>query len=109
MMVEITKNSFERLSEVNTSIELHDKGQHESWRGILLTAAKLDAARLTVRDDGCGFELQAQRGSAHGLMGMRCRVDSLGGEFRVEAAPWLGTQVQAWLPMQPSEVTAPPP
>lgn len=56
-------------------------------------------ALLTVQDDGIGFDAaQASGRSAHGLTGMRYRVESEGGMFEIDAAPGRGTRLSAWLP-----------
>jgi signal transduction histidine kinase len=56
-------------------------------------------ALVSVRDNGKGFDPQQRRQSAHGLMGMRYRVEAIGGLMQVTAAPGAGTTVQAWLPL----------
>lgn len=53
--------------------------------------------RVTVRDDGAGFDPRAVRGGL-GLVGLRERVESLGGRFRVEGGPGEGTVVHALVP-----------
>jgi len=58
-----------------------------------------DQARIAVRDDGQGFDPDAPRRSAHGLMGMRYRVQAMGGVLRVESATGKGTCIEASLPM----------
>ena len=55
-------------------------------------------AHIAVQDNGRGFDVKAKRGTAHGLMGMRYRVEAAGGVMRVTSAPGQGTQVEAWLP-----------
>jgi signal transduction histidine kinase len=57
---------------------------------------------LLVSDDGPGFDcmMVADWESHLGLVGMRERVESLGGQFRVESQPGRGTKVYASLPMQ---------
>ncbi|MBK1615863.1 histidine kinase [Rubrivivax gelatinosus] len=57
-----------------------------------------ERALITVEDDGRGFDPQAVRGTAHGLMGMRYRVESHGGAMQVHSAPGEGTRIDAWLP-----------
>jgi signal transduction histidine kinase len=55
---------------------------------------------LRVSDDGDGFDIEAA-GSApgrRGLMGMRERVDELGGEIEIRSAPGHGAVVQVTLP-----------
>ena len=59
-----------------------------------------DRARIEVRDDGRGFDPQAVGGTAHGLMGMRYRVESQGGSMQVRSRPGAGTTIEAWLPVQ---------
>ncbi|RZI84367.1 MAG: histidine kinase [Rubrivivax sp.] len=56
-------------------------------------------ARVTVRDDGVGFDTSVQRTSAHGLLGMRYRVESEGGQLDLDSAPGQGTRVGATVPL----------
>ena len=62
-----------------------------------------DRVRLEVCDDGPGFDAAAVDRSSErlGLLGMRERVESLGGEFALESAPGCGTRVVATLPHRP--------
>jgi signal transduction histidine kinase len=56
---------------------------------------------LEVTDDGAGFEFrkEANPGSRHfGLIGMRERVEAVGGSFRIETKPGAGTKVMATMP-----------
>ncbi|MBI2317223.1 MAG: sensor histidine kinase [Betaproteobacteria bacterium] len=58
--------------------------------------ASLDAVILTVADDGCGFDSAARLvlpTRSLGMVGMRERVESIGGRLRVESAPGEGTRV----------------
>ena len=54
--------------------------------------------RVSVRDDGVGFDTSVPRTSAHGLLGMRYRVEAEGGVMTLTAAPGQGTLVEARLP-----------
>jgi signal transduction histidine kinase len=59
---------------------------------------ELDAVRLTVRDDGIGFELaQAAQGKqdGFGLLGMHERVEQLAGELAIDSVPGRGSLVSA--------------
>jgi signal transduction histidine kinase len=47
---------------------------------------------ITVKDNGCGFD-PATKGSAHGLGNLRGRLEKLGGECQIDAAPGRGTTV----------------
>jgi signal transduction histidine kinase len=53
---------------------------------------------ITVRDDGVGFDTTHRPTSAHGLVGMRFRVEAEGGTLRLVSAPGQGTRVHARLP-----------
>ena len=61
--------------------------------------------RIEVVDQGPGFEQSPEAaGEDHlGLLGMRERVESLGGRFHVESAPGAGTRVVAELPIRALE------
>jgi PAS domain S-box-containing protein len=55
--------------------------------------------RLSVRDDGRGFDVGAPtRASAYGLLGVRERAELLGGEVRVASTPGRGTTIELRLP-----------
>jgi signal transduction histidine kinase len=64
-----------------------------------------DQLVVEVSDRGPGFELEeAARLEGHlGLSGMRERVESLGGQFKMESASGQGTLITARLPIQPEE------
>ncbi len=69
------------------SVQLHDRGQHCSVR---------------IADDGRGFEPDNARPSAHGLLGMRYRIEAAGGTLRIDAALGHGTCLEATLPIAAS-------
>jgi signal transduction histidine kinase len=58
-----------------------------------------DRALLTVSDDGIGFAPAHVPVTARGLAGMRFRVQSEGGELRVDSSPGEGTTISARLPL----------
>jgi signal transduction histidine kinase len=54
---------------------------------------------FTLRDDGCGFNLNGARDSwPHGIMGMQHRVRALGGRFSLESALGKGTTLRVAVP-----------
>ncbi len=55
-------------------------------------------ALVSVTDNGQGFDPAVRRGSAHGLMGMRYRVEAEGGALTVRSRPGAGTRIEAWIP-----------
>jgi signal transduction histidine kinase len=63
--------------------------------------------RLTVRDDGAGFDLE-KKTAGFGLLGMRERAELLEGTLKVSSSPGQGTCVQVTFPARrrPSAVPA---
>lgn len=65
-----------------------------------------DAVLMFIKDDGKAFDvdqiLHAKKSQRLGLIGMRERVEMVGGAFGVESAPGLGTTVCAQVPFQKS-------
>jgi len=56
------------------------------------------AIEVEVRDDGCGFD--PARSSGRGLLGMRERVEMLGGTIVIDSRPGAGTRVDSTLPLR---------
>jgi signal transduction histidine kinase len=58
---------------------------------------------MTITDDGKGFPtkrvVQAKKGERLGLLGMRERLEIVGGIFTVTSAPGKGTTVLAQVPL----------
>lgn len=54
--------------------------------------------RVTVSDDGVGFDPRQVQRSAHGLSGMRYRVRAVGGTLELDTAPGRGTRITIVLP-----------
>lgn len=59
-------------------------------------------ACITVKDDGVGFDPSQQTSSAHGLLGMRYRVEAEGGELVLQSSPGQGTRIGATVPLIPA-------
>jgi signal transduction histidine kinase len=58
-----------------------------------------DAMRLTVSDDGGGFDPETARPGHYGLVGMRERAEHLRGHLAIQSAPGRGTRVEASVPV----------
>jgi signal transduction histidine kinase len=84
-----------------TSLEaIQNAAKHASASRVLVSvAAGPDELRLTIEDDGCGFDAAAVTAGS-GLAGMRDRVDSVGGTLVVASTPGSGTTVRATIPVQ---------
>ena len=54
--------------------------------------------QVSVRDNGVGFDVEAPRSSAHGLLGMRYRLETEGGTLLLKSASGQGSVIEAHLP-----------
>jgi PAS domain S-box-containing protein len=80
--------------EALTNVLRHARANHFSAQ----LAFSSDALRLDLRDDGCGFD-PSSKNSGFGLLGMRERVESIGGQLAVVSAPGEGTAVLITVPL----------
>jgi signal transduction histidine kinase len=85
---------YRLVQEAITNVSKYAKAE-QVW--IELASHGSEVA-ISVRDDGVGFDADAQAGSAYGLVGMRFRVEAERGVLTVVSAPGQGTRVQARLP-----------
>lgn len=91
--VELT--AYRLVQEAFTNIAKHAQAK----RVEVVLAPRDGAAEISVRDDGVGFDTAQRRSSAHGLLGMRYRVEAEGGRFTLESTPGRGTAIRAFLPL----------
>ena len=55
---------------------------------------------VSIADNGCGMEDgAANKPTSFGLLGMRERVETLGGTLCIESTPGKGTQIEAMIPL----------
>jgi signal transduction histidine kinase len=82
---EALTNTLKHAEATRASIEVEEQ---EAW------------VRLAVEDDGVGFDREGNGGSGggFGLIGVRERVDLLGGSFTVAPGPDGGTRIEVVLP-----------
>src|SRR5918998_899297 len=76
--------------EALTNVARH---AHASRVTVRLVATP-GAVRLVVRDDGDGFDPSSATDDRHGIVGMRERVEMLGGSLRIESGPEEGASVE---------------
>ena len=62
--------------------------------------------RLTVEDDGVGFDPSTIQGQGHGLNNMEKRARKLGGRFQVMSEPGRGTRIVCDLPQERIDATS---
>jgi PAS domain S-box-containing protein len=91
---------FRVAQEALTNVARHAAARHV-WIELSQAESRLE---LVIRDDGVGFEVvstqeqAAWRGSL-GLLGMRERVQILGGGLDVKSEPGRGTRIRASFPL----------
>lgn len=91
---------FRVVQEALTNVARH---AHATKVTIRLDRDK-DSMRLTIQDDGVGFDVsaieqRAGQGESFGVFSMRERVQLLGGQFELVSSPGRGTFVSACLPI----------
>jgi PAS domain S-box-containing protein len=87
---------------------LNNIAKHASARNaqIELDFDSGQVGRLTIRDDGVGFEPHSAPSSDKGKMGLRQmheRVVTLGGQFSVNSTPMQGTTLHAEIPLRDAQ------
>jgi signal transduction histidine kinase len=74
--------------------------KHASARRVRLSLAECNGhLRLTITDDGSGFDTEAVGRGHFGLQTMRERAESVGGGLCVQASPGQGTELRMWVPL----------
>jgi signal transduction histidine kinase len=88
---------------------LHNALRHASAdEAIVRFETSDDALRVTIRDNGAGFNPQlATRPTALGLLSMRERAEAIGATFSVMSRPGDGTTVTIERRLEPELTTAP--
>lgn len=96
---------YRLVQEALTNVLRHAKAKH-----VRVQLGEADGwLQLHIRDDGQGFNPEAVGAGHHGLLGMRYRIESLGGTLQLLSAPGRGTLVLARLPRRAPSQSAPPP
>ncbi len=92
---------FRIAQEALTNVARHSKA-----KGVEMNLSRIDAdVRLVIADDGMGFEPNAEAATGLGLVGMRARARSAGGEWQVETAPGKGVRITTSLPYKQRQET----
>ena len=69
-------------------------------------AAQGGQVHVSVQDNGVGFDTELPRVAAHGLLGMRYRLEAEGGRMALRSSPGLGTTIEADLPESAADTGA---
>ncbi len=94
-----TRTTFFRVAQE----ALTNVTRHAQASVVDVTFEKLPGALcLKIKDDGKSFQaqrvMQSKRNTRLGLLGMRERLEMVGGEFSIQSAPGQGTTVRALIP-----------
>jgi PAS domain S-box-containing protein len=90
---------------------LTNVAQHARASSVSVSIQKLaDAVHMEIADNGRSFNvervLHARNNQRLGLLGMRERVEMVGGDFSVESAPGQGTVIRVQIPFRSSPARA---
>jgi signal transduction histidine kinase len=95
---------FRIVEEALTNVAKHS-GAHSVRVSV---AEALDGVRVTVDDDGEGFDPKVLSGGAGlGLMSMRERVRLVHGSLNIESGASQGTRIDAWAPAAATDLSRP--
>ena len=92
---EIETTLYRVVQEALTNIVKHAGAQHVS----IVISGRDRSVAATVDDDGRGFDADAVRADALGLLGMRERLALVGGSLAVESSAESGTTIAAQVPL----------
>ena len=96
--VEISENTqlavYRLVQESLTNISKYAKAKH-----VTLSLQNFDTYfSVQVNDEGVGFDINKVDGTHHGLLGMKHRIEALGGKLVITSAPGNGTLILARIP-----------
>lgn len=90
----LTTTVFRVVQEALTNIARHA----EAGEASIAIEQTNDGLQLTIEDDGRGLAGVGDK-KTFGLLGMRERVNMLGGHLDIGSKPGKGTRIVAWLPL----------
>ncbi len=95
----VGENVYRILQEALTNVAKHARAP----RVDLALYVEADQLRMTIRDEGVGFDPPRRDASRLGILGMRERTELLGGRFELDAKPGEGTCVEVRIPLLDGE------
>ena len=97
---DLTTNIFRIFQEILTNVMRHAQATHVDVR----LEESDGRVMLNVRDNGTGItEEQISHPSSFGIMGIRERVNFLGGSFKITGIPLEGTEISIIVPLEGHE------
>ena len=92
---EVETTLYRIIQEAFANIVKH---AHATRVSVVLTQTSASVAAV-VEDNGRGFDQDSTRADVLGLVGMRERVELVGGRLRIESAEGAGTTIAAEVPL----------
>ncbi|MDZ4289725.1 MAG: hypothetical protein U0984_17295, partial [Prosthecobacter sp.] len=91
--------SFHRHIILFVRESLHNIARHADTKSMRIqTGWDANSFRLTIEDDGCGFDPEAAN-DGNGLANLRHRATVLGGHFTIHSSPGHGTRIHLEAPI----------
>jgi signal transduction histidine kinase len=82
--------------EALTNVARHARARRVTVRLV----ATPESVQLSIQDDGRGFDASHIADGRHGIVGMRERVEMLGGSLEMKSDPGEGTRVEVRVPLE---------
>lgn len=95
----IENHLFRMLQEAMSNTLRHAK----ATRMDIALQKRGEAVRLSIKDNGIGFDVMAKKQTSYGLVSMEERVNELGGSMNVASAPGKGTRIEIRVPIMAKE------
>lgn len=93
---EIKTTVFRFMQEALTNVSRHARASKVE----LSLVSDAESLSLSVHDNGCGMEAGAAgKPASFGLLGMRERMEMLGGTLNIESFPGKGTRIEGIIPL----------
>lgn len=87
---------FRLVQESMNNVTKHSEASQVT---VTLSAIQPSRLKLTIEDNGCGFDVAERNGSGLGLRQMAARVTAVNGTFQIDSEPNSGTLVTAVFPI----------
>ncbi len=88
---EVSMHLYRIVSEVYTNILKHSKATHSK---LNISVSNLDQLKLTIEDNGVGFDQEVKGGNSYGLKSLQDRVSKIDGILTIDSEVKKGTIIR---------------